>query len=492
MTRRLPEGGGIIIETAPRDDLPSSLGMENETIAAIGTPAGSGGIGIIRISGGRSHSIARKIFRPARAAGEANGAGFYLKPHKLCYGYIVNPDDGRRLDEVLVAFMPAPNSYTREDVLEIQCHGGGVVIEKILGLVLMSGARPAEAGEFTRRAFLNGRIDLTQAEAVADMINARSESAMKLAARQLGGELKFRIKSFIEQITDTLAHVEAELEFGEDGVNGISDGNLTSNSLRERLIEPLSRLTQSYIHGRVQREGLRLAIVGRPNVGKSSLLNRLIDREKAIVTPFPGTTRDPVEASATIDNVAIGFIDTAGIRETSDPVERIGIQKTKEALKSADLTLLVTEANTPPNDEDDHILREIKENSFLIVVNKIDLIAPGDRHSLPKEYAQNKPIFISAKNGEGLDVLRDRITKVWRKEGGEELETVLCELRHKIALEAALADIRNAAESIDEIRSLDMVAMDLKHALEQMQSVIGKGTAPDVLDQIFQKFCIGK
>ena len=466
--------------------------MESDTIAAIGTAAGSGGIGIIRISGSQSRPIARKLFRSARDARKGNEDGLELKPHQLSYGLIANPDDGRQVDEVLLAFMPAPHSYTREDVVEIQCHGGVIVLQKILGLVLMNGARPAEPGEFTRRAFLNGRIDLTQAEAVADMINARSESAMKLASRQLGGELKNRILGLNEQIIDMLADIEAELEFSEDGVSGIAEGSLTSACLKERLILPIQKLAESYELGRVQKEGFRLAIVGRPNVGKSSLLNRLIDREKAIVTPFPGTTRDPVEASVTIDNIAIDFVDTAGIRESRDPAERIGVQKAQEAVKAADLALFVIEAHSPPNGDDDRVLQEIKEKNFILVVNKIDLVDNGERSRLPKEYAQRDPVFISAKSGEGLDALKHRIGALWRQAEGAESEAVLCDLRHKLAIETALEDVCKAAHTIDENRSLDMVAMDLKHALGQMQTITGETAAIDVLDAIFQKFCIGK
>lgn len=492
MTQRLPVVGGIDIAPAVRGTTGSLGRTENDTIAAIGTASGRGAIGIIRISGDRAAPIARKLFRPLRSAHAPNDHDVAFKPHHLTYGIISDPADSEKLDEVLLAFMPAPHSYTREDVVEIQCHGGTVVLQKILGLVLANGARAADAGEFTRRAFINGRIDLTQAEAVADLINARSESAMKLAARQLGGGLKNQIQALIIQFADMLADVEAELEFSEDGASGLSEGTITSAALNERLIVPMRKILESYRLGRVLKDGYRLAIVGKPNVGKSSLFNRLIEREKAIVTPFPGTTRDPVEASVTIENIPIDFVDTAGMRESHDPVERIGIQKSQEAMQTVDLSLFVIEAQASPDDDDDRIFQTIKERHMILVVNKIDLLDSGQSAMLPNAYAQRDAVYISAKSGAGIDVLKQKIAQICAHKVGGEGEAVICDLRHRIAIEAALEDACHAAETIDEKRPMDMLAMDLKHALVQLQDIIGEGTRADVLDAIFQKFCIGK
>jgi tRNA modification GTPase len=492
LTQRLLEEGGIITKAAPGGTI-NPLGLANiETIAAIATAAGSGGIGIVRISGDRANAIARAIFRPLRPAPRPENHAFRLKPHHLRYGIIVNPADNERLDEVLLAFMPAPNSYTREDVIEIQCHGGPVVLQKILGLVMAQGARLADAGEFTRRAFLNGRIDLTQAEAVADLINARSDSAMKLAARQLSGGLKTQIQGLIAQISDMLADVEAELEFSEDGVNGLVAGTITSAAINERLIVPTRKLVDSYHLGRVLKEGYRLAIVGKPNVGKSSLFNRLIERDKAIVTPFPGTTRDPVEASISIENLPIDFIDTAGMRQSHNPVERIGIRKSQEAMQTVDLSIFVIEAQAPLDEEDHRILQQVNESKMLLVVNKTDLLESSASPVLPRAFTERDPVFVSAKSGAGIDVLKKRIVQSCARQGHGEGEGVICDLRHKVAIEAALGAARHAAESIDEKRPMDMLAMDLKHALVQMQVIIGEGAEADVLDAIFQKFCIGK
>ncbi|MBI5896712.1 MAG: tRNA uridine-5-carboxymethylaminomethyl(34) synthesis GTPase MnmE [Desulfobacterales bacterium] len=467
---------------------------ENETIAAIATAAGPGGIGIVRISGNQAATIAQKLFRPARSRQERKRPAVSdFKAYQLNYGFIVDPRDGQKLDESLLTFMPAPHSYTREDVVEIQCHGGSVVLQKILGLVLMCGPRLAEPGEFTRRAYLNGRIDLTQAEAVADMINARSETAMKLAARQLGGGLRHKIATLIHQVTDMLANIEAELEFGEDGVAGVSGAGVTSASIRELVISPMRALLESYKFGRVLREGLRLAIVGRPNVGKSSLLNRLIDCEKAIVAPFPGTTRDPVEATASINGVAVDIVDTAGLRESLDPVERIGIQKAQEALKEADVALFVIDAQELRSPEEQCIFLELKETEFVLVVNKIDLVEEGRKINLPPEYCDCRHVYISAKTGEGLDDLKRCIAQLWARErDAEPNEALICDLRHKIALESALEDAQNAAHEIDENCAMDMVSMDLKSTLVQLQLIIGEGTETKILDTIFKKFCIGK
>jgi len=484
--------GGIERVPAFRGATGSAGSTDTDTIAAIGTAAGHGGIGIVRISGSRAAAIARAIFRLKQSADLPNLHGPAFKPHHLSYGIIINPADSEKLDEVLLAFMPAPHSYTREDVIEIQCHGGTVVLQKILALVLRSGARPAEPGEFTRRAFSNGRIDLTQAEGVANLINARSESALKLAVRQLGGGLKTQIQALIDATRDMLADVEAELEFGEDGAIGLSGATITSSALKERLVVPMRKLLESYHLGRVLKEGFRLAIVGKPNVGKSSLFNRLIERDKAIVTPFPGTTRDPVEASITIENLPIDFIDTAGMRASHDPVERLGIQKSQEAMQTVDLTLFVIEAQAPLDEDDDRIFHEAKVSTMLLVVNKIDLLDRRERPVLPRAYDQSDPVFISAKSGAGIEDLKKRIVQICGYQSGAEYEAVICDLRHKIAIEAALEAVCHAGENIDENRPIDMLAMDLKHALVQLQAIIGEGVEADVLDAIFQKFCIGK
>ncbi len=493
MTPNFKMGDGERHQTIPAKG--SVAGADGDTIAAIATAAGSGGIGIIRISGPKAGAIAQRLFRPGSARPkEKPPQSQPFKPYRLNYGHLVGPCSGQPLDEVLLAFMPGPRSYTREDIIEIQCHGGQIVLQKILDMVRTLGARLAEPGEFTRRAFLNGRIDLSQAEAVADLINARSEMALKLAARQLSGELGSRINGIVDAVTDMLAEIEADLEFGEQGSVGVSAAAIDDRALQERVIEPIQGLLRGYGFGRILRDGLKLAIVGRPNVGKSSLLNRIIDREKAIVTPFPGTTRDPVEASATIEGVGIRLIDTAGLRESQDPIERMGIEKTREALRSADLVLFVIEAQTTPGAEDQRILAEIKGREFLLVVNKCDLVTGAEMIRLPEAYRVNPAIFVSAKTGDGLDRLKKGIGALWGQGAREEMgETLVSDLRHKLALEGALFDARNAARGLKDNRAAtDMVAMDLKHALVQLQGITGQAAGGDVLDAIFRKFCIGK
>ncbi|MFZ1983262.1 MAG: tRNA uridine-5-carboxymethylaminomethyl(34) synthesis GTPase MnmE [Desulfatitalea sp.] len=469
--------------------------MGQETIAAIATPAGRGGIGIVRISGSHALAAVTAIFRigPAGAMMQKESAANALKPHHLHYGHIIDPLNGQTVDEVLLAVMPGPHSYTREDVVEIQSHGGTIIVEKILRFILQRGVRLAEPGEFTRRAFLNGRIDLTQAEAVADLINARSESAISIAAQQLGGGLKNSIQAIVQQMNELLADIEAGIEFGEDVSSDAPEAIQLRTALINNIIAPIERLINSYQSGQLMREGIRLAIVGRPNVGKSSLLNRLIDREKAIVTPIPGTTRDPVEAITTIGGIAVNIIDTAGLHDSNDPVERIGIQKTNETIESADLTLFVIEANQTPAAADNQILRRIKERRLLLVVNKIDLIDASIDIDLPDAYRNLRSVRISALSGAGMAQLKEDIAGFFQNDQmSPKGSSVICDLRHKISLEKALEGARHALVGLDEGQPVDIVALDLQRAVTQIKKITGECAGPEVLDAIFKKFCIGK
>lgn len=466
-----------------------------ETIAAIATPPGRGGIGIIRLSGTHALAVATTLFRsgPVGATMQKERAAHAFKPHHLHYGHIIDPKNGHTVDEVLLAVMPAPHSYTREDVVEIQSHGGAIIVQNILRLILQRCVRLAEPGEFTRRAFLNGRIDLSQAEAVADLINARSESAISMAARQLSGGLKNKIQEIVHQMNALMADIEAGIEFGEDVSSDGSDAEQLRHALVKSIIDPIQRLIDSYQSGQMLRQGIRLAIVGRPNVGKSSLLNRLIDREKAIVTPIPGTTRDPVEAITSIEGLSVNIVDTAGLHDSDDPVERIGIQKTNETIESADLTLFVIEANQAATEADDQILRHIKEGRLLLVVNKIDLLDASRGLDLPEEYRNLSTVRLSALSGAGLDQLKAAIAAFFKVDARDvQSGAVICDMRHKLSLENALESAKHALAALDEGLPEDIVVMDLQQAIAQIKEITGEFAGQEVLDAIFSKFCIGK
>jgi tRNA modification GTPase len=466
-----------------------------ETIAAIATPPGRGGIGIIRISGTHALAVATTLFRsgPGGATMQKVRAAHPFKPHHLHYGHIIDPNNGHAVDEVLLAVMTAPHSYTREDVVEIQSHGGAVIVQNILRLILQSGVRLAEPGEFTRRAFLNGRIDLTQAEAVADLINARSQSAISIAARQLSGGLKNNIQAIVHEMNALVADIEAGIEFGEDVSSDACDTEQIRNALAKSIIDPIQRLINSYQSGQMMREGIRLAIVGRPNVGKSSLLNRLIDREKAIVTPIPGTTRDPVEAITIIEGLSVNIIDTAGLHDSYDPVERIGIQKTNETIENADLTLFVIEANQGATAADDQILRNINDGRLLLVVNKMDMLDASRGLDLPEEYRKLSVVRISALSGSGLDKLKAAVAAFFQVDSRDmQSGAVICDMRHKLSLESALGSAKHALAALDEGLPEDIVVMDLQQAIAQIKEITGEFAGQEVLDAIFRRFCIGK
>ncbi|RJQ68941.1 MAG: tRNA uridine-5-carboxymethylaminomethyl(34) synthesis GTPase MnmE [Desulfobacteraceae bacterium] len=464
-----------------------------DTIAAIGTAVGRAGIGIIRISGKNSSGITRRLFQPAKLKGHEKRSlqPFVFIPHHLHHGYINDPGNNSLIDEVLLAFMPAPHSYTREDVVEIQSHGGAAVLNRLLALVLQGGARLAEPGEFTRRAFINGRIDLTQAEAVADIINANSESALRLAAEQLGGSLKRRIEGILSALTDLAAEMEALIEFADEIEPATGDEHFGPALLD--IICPLEELVGTYDSGRMLRDGLRITIAGRPNVGKSSLLNRLIGDDKAIVTPFPGTTRDPVEAGAVYNGIAMLFSDTAGIRVSADPVEAIGICKSKETISRADLVLFLIDAAEPESDGDIDVFECGRDIPMVLVVNKIDLVDNARNIKIPDRFRHLPAVFVCALDGTGIDAVKAQIFKLCI--GDKPIcakEVAVPDIRHKLCLEAALNDLRHALTGLKAGVSEDLIHLDLQHAGRTLREITGECTAPDLLDRIFERFCIGK
>jgi tRNA modification GTPase len=468
--------------------------MNRSTIAAISTPYGSGGIGIIRISGDGSAKIAEKIFRRCGAAGtRKNGAACReLKSHRLYHGHIIEPATQRIIDEVLVVVMKAPKSYTREDVVEIQSHSGYIVLSKIFENVLAAGARIAEPGEFTKRAFLNGRIDLTQAEAVVDIINAKTSASLRIAAQQMEGRLKERIESIWRALQSIRTELEAAIDFPEEAGDSVPK-NPVILRLKKDIIPALESLIRRYHRGHHFREGVRMAVVGRPNVGKSSLLNCLIERDRAIVTEIPGTTRDVIEEFLNVNGLPVVIMDTAGLQDTEEEVERRGIEKTIESIEKADIILFLIDLSDDFCDEDQRIYEKIRQKIHIVVQNKIDAIKAGRKGWLPQEGEQSPTIKISAREGIHIEELKELIQETIVGEQGLIGElSVVPNTRHMAAIKQSLLIVTRATEELQKGSPLEIIAIDIKEAMDRIGEVIGYQCSQDILDQIFSRFCIGK
>ena len=456
---------------------------KEDTIAAVATPAGEGGVGIVRVSGPDAERIAAALF--VRAEGK-NGR---LKSHMLHYGTIRDPKSDKMLDQVLLTVMRKPRSYTGEDVVEVHCHGGVFVVHRILGLVLAQGARHAEPGEFTKRAFLNGRLDLAQAEAVLDLIAARTEKGADLALSQIKGELSNWIGDLREQLLDILAQVEAAIDFPEEEIELLERPALVAkvDALREKII----MITGTYEWGRLFREGARVCICGRPNVGKSSLFNALLGAERVIVTPIPGTTRDVIEESINLDGLPVVLWDTAGIRDATDEVERIGVNLSREHLEKSEAVIVVLDGSASLTDEDRIFLSSTTKKMGLIAINKIDLEQRVDRDQLRQIVGDKRIVTVSATQGHGIQELRKSLRELILHTDMEP-PFVLTNLRHKSALlcgEQALAD---AGLALYETQPPEIVAVALQQARESLEEVVGLVQKEDILELIFSKFCIGK
>ncbi len=464
---------------------------DDATIAAVASPAGTGGIGIIKISGPDALRIAASIFRPSQR--KATPA---LDSHRLTYGHVVDPDSGHPLDEVLISFMKAPRSYTREDVVEINTHGGGLPTRAILELVLRQGARLAEPGEFTRRAFVNGRIDLTQAEAVIDLINSRSAQGLESAAALLAGALRQEIEAVRSACLELRVRLEADIDFPEDVDEAIDPGAL-NHALQTQVTAPLQKLVRHYFEGRVIREGLKVAIVGRPNVGKSSLMNRLLGRERAIVTEHPGTTRDAIEDCLVLRGIPVSLWDTAGLhdgRDCIDPVEAIGMHKTIEHSAGADLVLFVLEAHRPVSAADREIFERICPKPVVVVLNKTDLITGGAPPAvLPGDWSNAPHVAVSALTGHGLDMLTATLVRSASAENPiDSMETVIPNLRQKTIIERCLHSAGQAAAELERTGAPELVVVHLAETLNGLDEILGTSARVDVLESIFSRFCIGK
>ncbi|MBI5583761.1 MAG: tRNA uridine-5-carboxymethylaminomethyl(34) synthesis GTPase MnmE [Deltaproteobacteria bacterium] len=456
-----------------------------DTIAALSTPSGEGGIGLIRLSGSRALEIARKIFTPRRVSAP-------LETHRLILGDLHDPRSGLVLDEVLLTYMQAPRTYTREDVVEINCHSGPLVLKKILELLVHEGSRLAEPGEFTLRAFLNGRLDLTRAEGVIDLIQAKSDQALNQATRLLKGELHEKIKAQQEVLLSLLAQLEAAIDFPEEEVEIIEPGSWI-RELTEEALDPLDKLIQAYEEGRPYREGVSLVIVGKPNVGKSSLLNRLLREERALVTPVPGTTRDTIEETLLLRGIPFRIIDTAGLHSSADEVEQAGMARTRRKIEEAQLLLFMIDRSTPLDERDRRLYDEIKDRPHWLLLNKTDLPAAVEEGELAAVFPRTLSLALSARTGAGLDRLKNQVGEWFlRDHPRETVPALVPNLRQKIILEKVWAALEEAREEMEKRVSPEFVALFLQQALDELGNLIGKTTPDDVLEQIFSRFCIGK
>lgn len=464
----------------------ANITQEFDTIAAISTPPGEGAISIVRLSGEEAIAIADRIFQ----AGNKTLA--QVPSHTIHYGHIVDPEESRLMDEVMLSVMKKPRTFTREDVVEINCHGGIVVVNQLLQLVLRQGARLAEPGEFTKRAFLNGRVDLSQAEAVMDLIRAKTDKAMNLAVNQLDGNLSHLIRTLRQEILETLAQVEVNIDYPEyDDVE-----ELTTRLLLEKATMvkgQIQALLTTAQQGKILREGLSTTIIGRPNVGKSSLLNHLLREEKAIVTDIAGTTRDVIEEYVNVRGVPLKLIDTAGIRETEDVVEKIGVERSRKALAEAELILLVLNQSEGLTQEDKQLLELTAGSRRIILLNKTDLepkLAPAEL----AQYAADEPIFsVSVLTSEGLDQLEQAIADLffWGKTTDKDA-SYLSNTRHIALLENAVQSLSEVIQGIEAGMPVDLVQIDMTRCWDYLGEVVGDSVQDELITQLFSQFCLGK
>lgn len=458
--------------------------MIEDTIAAISTPPGQGGIGIVRLSGSMAVKIVEEVFQSKNDKVLSK-----LPSHRISYGHIVS--DGEIIDEVLVTVMRAPCTYTKEDIVEINCHGGIIPLREILELVLRKGARLSLPGEFTKRAFLNGRIDLAQAEAVADIINSKTNASRRVALAQLNGDISRQVEDYIQKIQDIVAQVEAGIDFAGEGI--VSPSRILVRRTLLRLVKDIDELKSTADVGLTLREGLRLTIVGRPNVGKSTLFNALLGRERVIVTPIPGTTRDVVEETVDIGGIPVRVADTAGVvRNSTDLIEREGVEKALHWSLQADLVIIVVDGSELLTEEDGHILEGLKERKTITVINKCDLPVCVRLSDVERFSGKDGVLMISAIGGKGLDELRSRITRtVWRGEIDPGEKPLVTNIRHLDALRRTVDALRQALADLDR-KEEEILAFDLKESLMSLGEIGGKVTSEDILDRIFSEFCIGK
>jgi tRNA modification GTPase len=461
--------------------------MELDTIAAISTPMGEGAIAIVRLSGDGAIQIADKLFQ-----GMGEKRLINVPTHTIHYGHLLDPKTEEVVEEVMVSVMKGPKTFTKEDVIEINCHGGIVSVNRVLQLVLKNGARLAEPGEFTKRAFLNGRIDLSQAEAVMDLIRAKTDRAMNVALGQMEGRLSRLVKSLRQEILEILAHVEVNIDYPEyDDVE-----EMTHKMLREKasfVREEINKLLKTSEQGKILREGLSTVIVGRPNVGKSSLLNSLVHENKAIVTDVPGTTRDVIEEYVNVRGVPLRLLDTAGIRETEDIVERIGVERSRAVLREADLILLVLNYSDELTEEDENLFKVVEGMDVIVIVNKTDLPQKIDLERVHQLAKDHRIVTTSLLEDRGIDELEEAIAGLFF---GGELDagdqTYVSNSRHIALLHQSLQAIEDALEGVEMGTPIDIVQIDLTRTWELLGEIIGDSVHESLIDQLFSQFCLGK
>ncbi|MBP2651237.1 MAG: mnmE 1 [Firmicutes bacterium] len=460
--------------------------VQEDTITAIATAVGDGGIGIVRLSGAKAVETVEKIFRVSGKKSLSQ-----IKSHVVTYGHIFDPRLGELVDEVLVVVMLAPRSYTKEDVVEIHCHGGAMTLRKILDLTLKAGARLAQPGEFTKRAFLNGRIDLSQAEAVIDVIRAKTDASLKMSVGHLTGVFSEKVIGLRHELLRLIAHLEAAIDFPEDDIDAIATEDVAQSVTG--LLSEVENILATAQTGRILRDGLKTVIIGKPNVGKSSLLNALLREKRAIVTEIPGTTRDIIEEYSNFGGVPLRIVDTAGIRETTDIVERIGVEKTWEMLDKADIVLFIMDASVPLSDDDRKILALIKSRKAIVLVNKTDLPEVLERQQIIDLLPEKLIINISALKETGLDELAQAINQLVYSGQVELNEAAFVNnVRHVDIFEDVKYSFCEVINSINAGMSPDFLVIDLRMAWQKLGEITGETVDDDIIDQIFSQFCIGK
>ena len=475
--------------------------MYDDTIAAVATAMGEGGIGIVRISGDKALSILEKVFCSVKknyrkgdslepdSAGES--INLPVENRKLTYGFVEDNFTGEKIDEVMAVYMKGPHSYTAEDVVEIQCHGSIVSLRKILALVLKNGARLAEPGEFTKRAFLNGRLDLSQAEAVIDLIKAKSDKTFDVALSQLEGSFSKKIKEIRADLVDILVNITVNIDYPDEDIEVITYENLISGLGNVKA--KVDSLLATADTGRILREGLNIAIIGKPNVGKSSLMNALLRETRAIVTEIPGTTRDTIEEALTIRNIPVKLTDTAGIRHTDDVIEKIGIEKSKESFNKADLVIFMVDNSRPLDDEDREIIEYIGDRKVLAVINKTDLENRLDISEIKRKLPNGIFIETSMAREDGISRIEDEIENlVYGGKVKQNDSMMVTNVRHKALLEEASSALRDAASMAGAGEALEFLEIDVNRAYEALGEIIGEAVNEDIINEVFARFCLGK
>ena len=459
-----------------------------ETIAAISTAIGNGGIGIIRMSGKESFKILEKIFKNSK--GEKLNLN-KIKGYTIQYGTIVDSKTNEKIDEVLVSFFKNPKSYTREDMCEINSHGGMIIEKQILEQCLKNGAILAEPGEFTKRAFLNGRIDLSQAESIMDLINSKTEKELKASINQLQGDLSNKINEIRHDLLDIMADIEASIDYPEYDIEEVT--NSKALGILNNTKNKLERLKDTFRSGKILKEGIKTAIIGRPNAGKSSLLNKILKEERAIVSEIEGTTRDTIEEFITIKGIPLKIIDTAGIRKTSDKIEEIGVKKALDIAKDAELVLVILDNSKDLTEEDREILKLAESKNSIILLNKVDLKETNLEKSEELKKLNKRIIKISAKNGNGIEELYNEIENMFQIKNLEtDGEIIITNIRHKNQIEYAINNINEAINAVKNNLPIDIISISIKQTLEDLGKITGENVSEDIINEIFSKFCLGK